>query len=177
VAKTLVSSPSRSTDKPAASGKRIQVRRSGVHGKGVFALQDIAEGETLIETETNRQQMQVEDDVEESGRVVLKNAREGEFEYWADKAVAYKNLEALARKWVLVFDQVPMYKERQRFVTTQEKAAPDPVFAALKTYKPIVTVKEQANMYKWRGKLRDLVAPPTAPPERVIRYADFKKKV
>ena len=32
-----------------ASGKRIQVRRSGVHGKGVFALQDLAEGETLIE--------------------------------------------------------------------------------------------------------------------------------
>ncbi|WP_295521299.1 SET domain-containing protein-lysine N-methyltransferase [Limnohabitans sp. Rim8] len=45
--KTPVSSPSRST--PSASGKRIQVRRSGVHGKGVFALQDIAEGETLIE--------------------------------------------------------------------------------------------------------------------------------
>ena len=51
MAKTLVSSPRRSTDKPAAapSGKRIQVRRSGVHGKGVFALQDLAEGETLIE--------------------------------------------------------------------------------------------------------------------------------
>jgi SET domain-containing protein len=29
--------------------RRIQVRRSGVHGKGVFALQDIAEGETIIE--------------------------------------------------------------------------------------------------------------------------------
>ena len=29
--------------------RRIQVRRSGVHGKGVFALQDLAEGETLIE--------------------------------------------------------------------------------------------------------------------------------
>ena len=29
--------------------RRIQVRRSGVHGKGVFALQPIAEGETLIE--------------------------------------------------------------------------------------------------------------------------------
>ena len=51
MAKTLVSSPRRSTHKPAAapSGKRIQVRRSGVHGKGVFALQDLAEGETLIE--------------------------------------------------------------------------------------------------------------------------------
>jgi hypothetical protein len=47
VAKIPVSSPSGQT--PNASGKRIQVRRSGVHGKGVFALQDIAEGETLIE--------------------------------------------------------------------------------------------------------------------------------
>ena len=30
-------------------GRRIQVRRSGVHGKGVYALQPIAEGETIIE--------------------------------------------------------------------------------------------------------------------------------
>jgi SET domain-containing protein len=30
-------------------GKRIQVRRSGVHGKGVFALLDIAKGEALLE--------------------------------------------------------------------------------------------------------------------------------
>ena len=40
--------------KPAVLSKdtdarRIQTRRSGVHGKGVFAVQDIAEGETLIE--------------------------------------------------------------------------------------------------------------------------------
>lgn len=32
-----------------SSGRRIQVRRSGVHGKGVFALQPIEPGETLIE--------------------------------------------------------------------------------------------------------------------------------
>jgi len=30
-------------------GRRIQTRRSGVHGKGVFALQDIPEGEIIIE--------------------------------------------------------------------------------------------------------------------------------
>lgn len=47
MAKTPAPTPSRSA--PRASGKRIQVRRSGVHGKGVFALQDIAEGETVIE--------------------------------------------------------------------------------------------------------------------------------
>ena len=34
----------RSTDR-----RRIQTRRSGVHGRGVFALQDIAAGETIIE--------------------------------------------------------------------------------------------------------------------------------
>ena len=33
----------------APSSRRIQTRRSGVHGKGVFAVQDIAAGETLIE--------------------------------------------------------------------------------------------------------------------------------
>jgi uncharacterized protein len=34
---------------PTTGGRRIQTRRSGVHGNGVFAVQDIAEGETLIE--------------------------------------------------------------------------------------------------------------------------------
>ena len=33
----------------ANPSRRIQVRRSGVHGKGVFAVQKIAEGETIIE--------------------------------------------------------------------------------------------------------------------------------
>ena len=30
-------------------GRRIQVRRSGVHGKGVYALAPLAKGETIIE--------------------------------------------------------------------------------------------------------------------------------
>ena len=34
---------------PVTSGRRIQVRRSGVHGKGVFALVDIPRGERIIE--------------------------------------------------------------------------------------------------------------------------------
>jgi uncharacterized protein len=37
------------TQKKTSSGRRIQVRRSGVHGKGVFAVADIARGEVLIE--------------------------------------------------------------------------------------------------------------------------------
>ena len=34
---------------PTSDARRIQTRRSGVHGKGVFALCDIPEGETIIE--------------------------------------------------------------------------------------------------------------------------------
>jgi SET domain-containing protein len=30
-------------------GRKIQTRKSGIHGKGVFAVQGIAEGETIIE--------------------------------------------------------------------------------------------------------------------------------
>lgn len=45
--------PTASAPRPAASaargGRRIQVRRSGVHGKGVFAVQTLKKGETLIE--------------------------------------------------------------------------------------------------------------------------------
>ena len=39
-------------DRPAPRDRRrIQVRRSGVHGKGVFALREIASGECIIEYE------------------------------------------------------------------------------------------------------------------------------
>lgn len=47
VSKKFAASPA--SDVAKSSSRRIQVRRSGVHGKGVFAVQDIAEGETLIE--------------------------------------------------------------------------------------------------------------------------------
>lgn len=51
VSKTQVlSAASTPSPSPAsAAGRRIQTRTSGVHGKGVFAVQDLAEGETLIE--------------------------------------------------------------------------------------------------------------------------------
>ena len=40
---------STSNEAPSTDTRRIQTRRSGVHGKGVFALTDLAEGETIIE--------------------------------------------------------------------------------------------------------------------------------
>lgn len=50
--KNAVSPAKAAQPAPAAArgdSRRIQVRRSGVHGKGVFALKDIAAGDTIIE--------------------------------------------------------------------------------------------------------------------------------
>ena len=38
-----------SQEAPALDARRIQTRRSGVHGKGVFALANLCEGETILE--------------------------------------------------------------------------------------------------------------------------------
>ena len=48
MSKTAQAAP-RSAPAAPADKRRIQVRRSGVHGKGVFALQAIGEGELVIE--------------------------------------------------------------------------------------------------------------------------------
>ena len=47
--KTAQASRSRPAATTGNGGRRIQVRRSGVHGKGVFALRPIAAGTTIIE--------------------------------------------------------------------------------------------------------------------------------
>ncbi|MBC7995748.1 MAG: SET domain-containing protein-lysine N-methyltransferase, partial [Rhizobacter sp.] len=48
-AKTRTSTPTSASPAAKTSGRRIQVRRSGVHGKGVFAVAPIAKGEIIIE--------------------------------------------------------------------------------------------------------------------------------
>ena len=47
--KSTAQSSAAKTAAPPANGRRVQVRRSGVHGKGVFALRPIRAGETIIE--------------------------------------------------------------------------------------------------------------------------------
>jgi SET domain-containing protein len=41
--------PGKQVNGKRGAGRRIQVRRSGVHGRGVYALQPLAKGETVIE--------------------------------------------------------------------------------------------------------------------------------
>ena len=49
MSKTVQAARSRKTPSRRGDARRIQVRKSGVHGKGVFALKPIAAGERIIE--------------------------------------------------------------------------------------------------------------------------------
>ena len=46
---TVPQATKRAPARAPATGRRIQVRRSGVHGKGVYAVAPIAAGDTIIE--------------------------------------------------------------------------------------------------------------------------------
>ena len=46
---TVQANPTAAAGADPAGGRRIQVRRSGVHGKGVFALRPLAAGERILE--------------------------------------------------------------------------------------------------------------------------------
>ena len=137
------------------------------------------DGDVPPETAANVALNRVEDDVSgTTGRVVLKSVAEGEFDYWADKAVSYPDLEALGRKWALVFAAPNVYKERKRVVSVRAAAPVDPVFATLKTYAPPkVVTEEQANVYRWRGKLRESDDVVVAVAPKAVSYSDYKKNV
>ena len=143
-------------------------------------------GEGLVEeTENNIALKQVEDEIPDSGLTVLRRIDVGEFEYWADKSVPFCNLEALARKWVLVYKDVDSFVERKRVLELRSEPTLDSVFAPLKTYKaPTTVVKEEhCNTYRWRGRVREVPAlqlPQTTAVDNApknLRYSDFKKNV
>ena len=48
-ASSAAAPPASTASAPQKSSRRLQVRRSGIHGKGVFAMRPIAKGEIVIE--------------------------------------------------------------------------------------------------------------------------------
>jgi hypothetical protein len=136
----------------------------------------------LPETATNLLAQRVEDATPD-GRVVMR-LQEGVFEYWADKTVAYKYLEAVARKYVIVYNRRSEYVNmfRELLKALNEPPPPpkpvDKVFAALRPVKVQKgLVNEKANRYHWMGRLAELDPPPPREMPKAIRYTDYKKKV
>ena len=167
-------------DGDGEGGKKKEEMKAKVTYADLYPI--VGEG-SVEETENNIALRQVEDDIPDSGLTVLRRLDVGEFEYWADKSVPFGNLEALARKWVLVYNDLDSYVERKRVLELRSEPNLDSVFAPLKTYKAATTVvkEEHCNKYRWRGRVREvpLQAEQTAKDEgpKNLRYSDFKKNV
>ena len=129
----------------------------------------------------------IEKEVEEmtpEGKVILSyDESSNTFLYWAQKPIAYKYLEVVARKYVIVYDckevYVNMVKELLKAMQSKPevKTDTDSPFVVFKPYNRVHKVNkkianETGNHYKHMGK--EKVEPPV-PTYKPITFADYKK--
>jgi len=106
------------------------------------------------------------------------------FLYWAHKPIAYKYLEVVARKYVIVYDCKELYVNMVAELIKAMQPAPkvEPVDSPFAVFKSYNTVKHKvvnqkianasANRYKHMGKEKIEIVAPTYKP---ISFVDYKK--
>lgn len=144
--------------------------------------------ESIDESIENRIHKRVEETTPE-GKVLLTYHEDSNmFFYWAQKPIAYRYLEVVARKYVIVYDckehYVNMNKELLKAVQAMKpKEVPvkpiDSPFATFKSYNTLAHKKpsskianELGNVYKHVGKELQTTTVETYKP---ISFADYKK--
>lgn len=141
------------------------------------------EADAPEETEELKNMGVVEETTPE-GTVRMKFA-DGIFLYWSNRAIQYKYLETVARKYVMVYDCREHYInifEELAIAAAKPKQEPvhPAIFASFKKYntkrKQIkhYIVNEKSNQYNWKGKISEY-DPPLVVEAKAIRYSDFKK--
>ena len=129
----------------------------------------------------------IQKEVEEmtpEGKVILSyDESSNTFLYWAQKPIAYKYLEVVARKYVIVYDckevYVNMVNELVKAMNTvkPEVKVTDSPFVVFKSYNRVHKVNkkianETGNHYKHMGKEK---VEPIVPTYKPITFADYKK--
>ena len=111
---------------------------------------------------------------------------DGIFKYWSNRAIQYKYLETVARKYVMVYNCMEQYSNIfEDLAIAAAKPKQDPVhpsiFVSFKKYntkrkqmKQQYVVNEKSNQYSWKGKISEYEKP-TIPEVKAVRYSDFKK--
>jgi hypothetical protein len=118
--------------------------------------------------------------------VVRMKFEDGVFKYWSNRAIQYKYLETVARKFVMVYEckdnYINIYEELAIAASKppQEPVHPS-VFVSFKKYntkrkqiKHNYIVNEKSNQYSWKGKISEYEKPSVVE-IKPIRYSDFKK--
>jgi hypothetical protein len=105
------------------------------------------------------------------------------FFYWSEKAIAYKYLDVVARKFVIVYDCKEVYVNLFREIINsalkekEEEKPKDGPYATFKSYKPkriYRPLKEKVNQYKYVGKWKE---PEPVKEYKSSSYLDYKKQI
>ena len=135
------------------------------------------------ETEENQRYKRVEEVTPEGHVYMTYDEPSNTFFYWSDKAISYKYLDVVARKFVIVYDCKEVYVNLFREIInsalkekkeTKEEEGP---FAKFKSYKPTKTyrpMKEKVNQYKYVGKWKE---PEPVKEIKTSSYLEYKKQM
>jgi len=140
--------------------------------------------EAVEETEENLLYKRVEEMTPEGHVYMTYDEPSNTFFYWADRSIAYKYLDVVARKYVIVYNckevyvnlfrEIIQYALKEKEEKEEEK---DDVYATFKTYKPkriFRPSKEKVNQYKYVGKWKE---PEPVKEYKSSSYLDYKKEV
>lgn len=143
-----------------------------------YPLSDVVE-----ETEENKRYKRVEEVTPEGHVYMTYDEPSNTFFYWSEKAIAYKYLDVVARKFVIVYDCKEVYVNLFREIINSalkeraEEKTKDGPYAAFKSYKPkrmYRPLKEKVNQYKHVGKWKE---PEPVKEYKSSSYLDYKKQI
>jgi len=135
---------------------------------------------TVEETEENKLYKRVEEVTPEGHVYMTYDESSNTFFYWSDRSIAYKYLDVVARKYVIVYDckevYVNLFKEIIQSALKKKEEEKEGLYVKFKTnvpkqYRPS---KERVNQYKYLGKWKE---PEPVQEYKSSSYLDYKKQL
>ena len=135
------------------------------------------------ETEENKRYKRVEEVTPDGHVYMTYDEPSNTFFYWSEKAIAYKYLDVVARKYVIVYNCKEVYVNLFREIIQsalkekKEETEEEGPFAKFKSYKPKKTyrpMKEKVNQYKYVGKWKE---PEPVKEMKTSSYLEYKKQL
>jgi hypothetical protein len=139
--------------------------------------------DAVEETEENQKYKRVEEVTPEGQVYLTYDEPTNTFFYWSEKAISYKYLDVVSRKYVIVYDckevYVNLFKEiiKMTLKEKEEKKEEEGPFAKFKSYTPKKNyrpLKEKVNQYKYLGKWKE---PEPVKEYKSSSYLDYKKQL
>jgi len=139
--------------------------------------------EPLEETEENQKYKRVEEVTPEGHVYLTYDEPTNTFFYWSEKAISYKYLDVVSRKYVIVYDckdvYVNLFKEiiKMTLKEKKEEEKEEGPYVKFKSYTPKKNyrpLKEKVNQYKYLGKWKE---PEPVKEYKSSSYLDYKKQL